>query len=295
MERVRAGRALLANGAGTEHNLGAAYQDAECSAGYRGHLCSNCGPNKSRTRTYECAACNSGARVIGVAFVGAAVGAGYLWFVSSSTVKDTLQPWGSLKVSDVTFCLTWYLQLLFVLATIPVTWPSTVSWLPETAEVILTSFSSTTSSLACVLTLSKAMPSVAAQMMVIQLGMMLVMAAVVILLQLLAVAARPLLRYTTACVRSRCRSCWPRRAPLGPLSSSNFTVPRQKQRIVIAVFSSLLFFYPTILQTTTSLFVCKPLDSAVGYETIYQVSLQAGPLHYRSVTVDIAEQLAGIL
>jgi len=44
-----------------------------------------------------------------------------------------------------------------------------------------------------------------------------------------------------------------------------------KQRVIVTVLSSLLLFYPTNLQSTMSLFVCKPLDPAGGSELVYQV------------------------
>jgi hypothetical protein len=41
---------------------------------------------------------------------------------------------------------------------------------------------------------------------------------------------------------------------------------------MITVLTSLLFFYPTILQSTMSLFVCKTLDPPGGLQQLYKVS-----------------------
>lgn len=250
------------------------YQSAMCNEGYEGNLCSTCGPNRSRTRTYYCATCTAGSSVVWVAVVGTLLGVAYLWFVSSSTIKDCQQPWGTLKVSDATYCLTWFLQLLFVLATIPVAWPPAVAWLPKTAETMLSSLSSTTSSLSCLLKPTAAMPSVAGQMMIVQMCLMLVMPGVVVLLELVAVGCKPAMHKLKACLSKR--SCRPStmlpRQHIGPASIKPGVAFNVKQRLIITVLSSLLFYYPTILQTTMSLFVCKTLDPAVGSELVYQVS-----------------------
>lgn len=264
LERAMMQRALLAS-------VELDYQSATCNEGYEGHLCSTCGPNKSRTRSYFCATCAAGSRVVWVAVIGTLVGVAYLWFISASTIQDSQRPWGTLKVSDATYCLTWFLQLLFVLATTPVTWPSAISWLPKTAETLLFSFSSSTSSLACLLKPSQSMPSVAGQMMIIQLFLMLIMPVVVVLLELLSAACKPVIRKLRACLRAQGRGpfAMPQHRWAGASSSS--TAFPMKQRIIVTVLSSLLFFYPTILQTTMSLFVCKPLDPAGGSAVVYQV------------------------
>jgi hypothetical protein len=257
------------------------YQSALCYDGYEGHLCSTCGPHKSKTRTYHCESCNAGASVMWVA-VGTLLGAAYLWFVSASTIKDAQRPWGTLKVSDAMFCLTWFLQLLFVLTTIPVIWPPSIAWLPKTAETMLSSLSSSTSSLACLLQPSNSIPSVAGQMMIVQMCLMLVLPGVVVLLELFVVVCKPVMCKLRACLSTR--SCMPAAMPprgrRGAAShcdshSGTFDV---KHRLIITVLSSLLFFYPTILQTTMSLFVCKNLDPAGGSDLVYQVSMQGSRL-----------------
>jgi len=247
------------------------YQNIECSNGYAGHLCSNCGPNRSRTRTYKCATCSSGAVVIWVAVLGAMLSVFYVWFISGSTINDTRQPWGTLKVSDVVYCLTWFLQLLFVLAVVPVTWPPSLLWLPKTAETVLSSFSSSTSSLACLLHPSKPLPSVAGQMMVIQMGLMFMLPVWVVLLELIAPACKQVVLKLRALLSSRC--CKPAALPSRRGAATTITAPNMAQRVIITVLSALLFFYPTILQTTLSLFVCKTLDPAGGSEMVYQVRM----------------------
>jgi hypothetical protein len=211
--------------------------------------------------------------------VGTLLGAAYLWFVSASTIKDAQRPWGTLKVSDAMFCLTWFLQLLFVLTTIPVSWPPSIAWLPKTAETMLSSLSSSTSSLACLLKPSNSIPSVAGQMMIVQMCLMLVLPGVVVLLELFVVVCKPVMRKLRACLSAH--SCMPMAMPRrGTAShcdnhSGTFDV---KQRLIITVLSSLLFYYPTILQTTMSLFVCKSLDPAGGSDLVYQVSMQGSRL-----------------
>jgi hypothetical protein len=268
LERSMGHRALLAP-------VEPDYQSAMCNDGYEGHLCSSCGPHRSRTSTYHCATCNTGSSVVWIAIVGTLLSASYLWFISSSTIKDSQQAWGTLKVSDVTFCLTWFLQLLFVLASIPVTWIPAFSWLPKTAETMLSSFSSTTSSLSCLLKPSTSMPSVAGQMMIIQMFLMIVMPGVVVGLELCALYYKPAMGKLMACLRAR--SCRPAamlpRENMGPTNSG--TAISLKQRVIITVLSSFLFFYPTILQSTMSLFVCKTLDPAGGSAAVYQVSFTA--------------------
>ena len=257
------------------------YQSAMCNDGYKGHLCSTCGPHRSKTRTYHCESCNAGASVMWVV-VGTLLGAAYLWFVSASTIKDAQRPWGTLKVSDAMFCLTWFLQLLFVLTTIPVIWPPSIAWLPKTAETMLSSLSSSTSSLACLLKPSNSIPSVAGQTMIVQMCLMLVLPGVVVLLELFVVVCKPVMCKLRTCLSAcSCRPTpMPRHGRRGTAShfdnhSGTFDV---KQRLIITVLSSLLFFYPTILQTTMSLFVCKSLDPAGGSDLVYQVSMQGSRL-----------------
>jgi hypothetical protein len=144
---------------------------------------------------------------------------------------------------------------------------------------MLSSFSSYTSSLACLLKPSQSMPSVAGQMIIVQMCIMLVLPAIVVLLELFGVACKPAVRKLRACVSARsCRpTAMPQRGRGGAAShcgSHGGTSFGLKQRVVITVLSSLLYFYPTILQSTMSLFVCKTLDPAGGPETVYQVGQQ---------------------
>lgn len=159
-------------------------------------------------------------------------------------------------MSDVTFCPTWFLQLLFVLASIPVTWTPEISWLSKTAETMLSSFSSTTSSLACLLKPSTSMPSVAGQMMIIQMFLMIVMPGVVVGLELCAVYCRPAMGKLMACLRAR--SCRP--AAMLPQqhdgSTNSGTAISFKQRVIITVLSSLLYFYPTTGPAKHNVTVC---------------------------------------
>jgi len=265
LERAMTQRALLAS-------VELDYQSAMCSEGYKGHLCSTCGPNRSKTRNYVCGTCTGGGRVVLITLIGTVLGMAYLWFISASTIKDSQAPWGTLKVSDATYCLTWFLQLLFVLATVPVTWPTAISWLPKTAETLLSSFSSSTSSLACLVKPSQSMPSIAGQMMIIQLCLMLIMPVVVVLLQLLSAACKPVIRKLITCLKAQARR--PGVVPRTARASRTAKSFPWKQDIIVTVLSSLLFFYPTILQSTMSLFVCKPLDPAGGSERVYQVRAQ---------------------
>jgi hypothetical protein len=193
----------------------------------------------------------------------------YVWFISASTIKNTKQQWGTLKASDAMYCLTWFLQLLFVLATIPVTWPPAIAWLPKAAETTLSSFSSSTSSLACLLKPSQSMPSVAGQMIIIQMCLMLLLPGVVVLLELFAAACKPVMSDLKAC-------CGARRGRQAAMAQHRRGVTGKtlnaKQRVIITVLSSLLLFFPTILQTTMSLFVCKTLDPGDGSGLVYRVS-----------------------
>jgi hypothetical protein len=199
------------------------------------------------------------------------VGVLYVWFISASTIKDTRQQWGTLKVSDATYCLTWFLQLLFVLATIPVTWPPAIAWLPKAAETMLSSFSSSTSSLACLLKPGQSMPSVAGQMMIIQMCLMLVVPGVVVLLELFAAACKPVISDIKGCLGARRGRQAAMAQHVRGATGKTFNV---KQRVIITVLSSVLLFFPTILQTTMSLFVCKTLDPADGSGLVYEVSVQ---------------------
>jgi hypothetical protein len=103
---------------------------------------------------------------------------------------------------------------------------------------------------------------------------MLVLPGVVVLLELLAAACKP----AVCKVKTRLSQHSWRAAPMPPHETIGGTAGNHnksftmKQRVVITVLSSLLFFYPTILQTTMSLFVCKTLDPAGGSDSVYQVS-----------------------
>jgi hypothetical protein len=328
------------------------YLSMQCSSGYQGKLCANCVQGYSRSRTFQCKPCSSSGAVAAVAVIGCLLLLAYLAFISISTIQDRQRSWGVLQPSDILQTAGSYIQLWFVLSTLPIQWPAPISWLPKAAETIMSSFSSSTSAFSCALSSRGALPSVAAKQLVLQLCFMVIATVTVVLLLLVM---RSILR---CMFKSRCTAkghelqhCGD--AAAGGMSLVGDAVPEEGTNrdselgttadlaeaagsfqdqisckdptsgellkrhlnsssklpfeleigasapeaavaaagtgtgcsrlslaslnvgtlVLISSLSSLLLLYPTIIQATMSLFVCKQLDPAGRPENMYTVRM----------------------
>lgn len=155
----------------------------------------------------------------------------------------------------------------------------------------MSTFGSSTSSLACRLKPSKSLPSIAGQLLIIQMCLMLVLPVRVVLLELLTAACKQVWHKIAAGLKSRCSrraaNLPSRETAFGPAGWS-FSL---QQRVIITGLSSLLFFYPTILHSTMSLFICKTLDPAGGSAVVYQVRRNAVCLWSLSLVLAVSKAM----